>query len=120
MTMIQRKLTEVAVDYFSDFIREKLEVIKQLDLDKDGQKDVDQLAEIVARLALRLKDALAATDFPQIAVGLEQIMNGSQLIRSSIDKESLTILSKELREGLAKVGQLSRLSVQYVKDQQKS
>lgn len=119
MTIIQRKLTEVAVDVFTDYLKEKIEKIKQLDLDHNGVKDVDQLSEIVARLALRLKDALSNTNFAQIAAGIEQIGSGAELIRSSIDKEKLAILTSELTSGLAKVGELSRLSIQYVKDQQK-
>ena len=83
-------------------------------------KDVDQLAEIIARLALRLKEALSTTDFAQIASGLEQISYGADLIRNSIDKEKIAILSKELGDGLTKVGDLSRLSIQHVKDHQKS
>lgn len=120
MTMIQRKLTEVAVDAFRDYLKEKLEVLKQLDLDKDGVKDVDQLAEVVARMALHLKEALSTTNFAQIASGIEQIGAGADLVRNSIDQEKISLLSQELSVGLKKVGELSRLSIQYIKDQKKS
>lgn len=116
MTMIQRKLTEVAIDAFTDYLKDKLEVIKQLDLDKDGTKDVDQLAEILARVGLQLKETLTATNFSQIAAGLEQIMAGTAMIRASIDKDKIALLSKEFTTGMIKIGELSKLSIQYVKE----
>jgi hypothetical protein len=120
MTIIQRKLTEVAVEAFTVYLKEKVEAIKQLDLDNDGQKDVDQLSEIIARLGLNVKDMLTNTNFAQIAEGLEQIMAGAELIRSAVDKDRLLQLQKETAEGLSKIGTLSRLSIQYVKDQNRN
>ncbi len=116
MTMIKRALTEVAVDAFTDYLKEKLEKVKQLDLDQDGTKDVDQLAEIVARLGLHFKDALTTTNFSQIATGLDQIIAGVELVRNSLDKEKLGALTKEVSLGLTKIGELTRLSIQYVKE----
>ena len=47
--MFRKKLTEVAVESVTEYLEEKLEYLKTLDLDKDGQKDVDQITEIVKR-----------------------------------------------------------------------
>lgn len=115
--MLKRKLTEVAVDAFTEYLNEKLSVLKELDLDQDGRKDVDQLAEIVARCGLITKDVLSSTDFSQIGAGLEQIISGTTMIRNALNKEQLTVLTKELSEGATKIGELARLSITYVKEQ---
>jgi hypothetical protein len=115
--MLKRKLTEVAVDAFTEYLNEKLNTLKQLDLDKDGRKDVDQLAEIVGRCGLITKDVLSTTDFSKIGSGLEQIINGTTMIRNALNKEQLSILTRELSEGAAKIGELAKLSIDYAKEQ---
>lgn len=118
--IIKRKLTEVAVDAFAEYLQEKLEKLKEFDLDKDGRKDVDQVAAIVKRCSSLAKDAIATTDFSQIAAGLELIINGATAIRNSIDREKLTALSREAASGMSKVGELAQLTIQYVKEQDNS
>lgn len=115
--MFKRKLTEVAVDALTEYLNEKIAALKELDLDKDGRKDVEQLSEIIARCGLIIKDVLSTTDFSKIGAGLEQIINGTTMIRSALNKEQLAVLTKELSEGATKIGELAQLSIQYAKDQ---
>ncbi len=114
--MIKKKLTEVAVDAFTEYVKERITWLKQFDLDKDGQKDVDQIIEIVVKCGSLCKDALGTTNFPQIATGLEQIIGGVTLIRDSLDKEKLAEMGKELSIGCNKLGELAQLSIQYAKE----
>lgn len=119
LVMIKQKLTEVAVDAITDHLKEKLEWLKQFDLDQDGRKDVDQIVEIVVRCGQLMKESIDNTNFAQIAAGLDQIMSGASLIRKSLDQEKLTAMSKEVSEGWQKLGHLGQLSIQYAKDHPK-
>lgn len=114
--MFRRKLTEVAVDSFTDYLKERFEALKQLDLDKDGQKDVDQIIAIVNRAGLALKDSLDSTDFTQMATGLEQIVNGAQLIKNSFDAVKVQAVAKELKEGCTKLAELGQLGITEMKE----
>lgn len=116
--MIKKKLTEVAVDAFTEYIKERVSWLRQFDLDKDGQKDVDQIIDIVMRCGAILKDSLSSTNFPQIATGLEQIISGVTLIRDSLDKDKLAEMGKELSTGANKIGELAQLSIQYAKSKE--
>lgn len=115
---IKRKLTEVAVDAFTDYLKEKLDYLKQFDLDQDGVKDVDQLMTILSRCGALAKEAVKTTNFPQIAAGLDQIISGAALIGGAVEKEKLGAVTRELAQGLAKAGELARLSIEYVKNQE--
>jgi len=116
---LKRKLTDVAVDSFVDYLREKLEKIKQLDLDQDGQKDVDQIAGLLKSLSAKVKDTVESTDFPKLATGLEQIMSGVNLIGSSIDREKLGSTFTELGVGMQQIGHLLELGVHEMKQIEK-
>lgn len=116
--MFKKKLTEVAVDSLTDYLKERLEQLKQLDLDKDGVKDVDQIIAILHRGGNALKDCLDSTDFPKIAAGLESIMNGALMIRDSMDAEKLQALGSELKQGATKLAELSQLGIAEMKNQQ--
>lgn len=113
--MLKRKLTEVAVDSFTEYLEERLERLKQLDLDKDGQKDVDQIVEILNRCGLALKDMLNTTDFSRMASGLEQIISGTELIGKSFDPEKVTVMGRELKDGVQKIGELAQLGITEMK-----
>jgi hypothetical protein len=113
---IKRKLTEVAVDSFTEYLQERFDRLKELDLDKDGQKDVDQIIQIIGRCGVSAKAALASTDAANIAAGLEQIINGTTLIQKSFDQESVSFFLKELSSAFSKISQLTQLSIQYVKE----
>lgn len=114
--MIKQKLTAVAVDAVTDYLREKLEALKKLDLDHDGHKDVDQVMEIVGRIGLLSKEAIDHTNFAQIASGLDQIMKGAELIRNSVDKDKIGAMTKEIGFAWTTLGHLAQLSIQYAKD----
>lgn len=113
--MFRRKLTEVAVDSFTDYLKEKFEMLKQLDLDKDGQKDVDQVVAIVHRTGIAFKDALDSTDFSKMATGLEHIVSGMDMIKSSFDAVKVQAVAKELKEGVTKVAELGQLGIGEMK-----
>lgn len=113
--MFKRKLTEVAVDSFTEYLEEKLEHLKQLDLDKDGEKDVDQIVAILNKCGLALKDMLNTTDFPKMATGLEQIITGTELIGKSFDPEKVTAMGRELKNGVTKIGELAQLGITEMK-----
>lgn len=115
--MFRRKLTEVAVDSFTQYLQDQFEKLKQYDLDQDGVKDVDQVIEILGRCAEKAKDTLDSTNFPNIASGLEQVLKGAAMIRNSIDQEKLSSLGAELTEASAKLTKLGELTIQYVKEQ---
>ena len=114
--MIKQKLTEVAVDAMTDYLKEKLTWLKKFDLDQDGRKDVDQITEIIVRCGQLTKEAIDHTNFAQIAAGLDQIMSGATLIKQSVDQEKLAAMSKEVAAGWTTLGHLAQLSIQYAKD----
>lgn len=116
--LFKRKLTEVAVDSFTDYLKEKFELLKQVDLDQDGQKDVDQIVEIVNRAGLALKDALDSTDFSKMATGLEQITGGVALIKSSFDAVKVQAVAHEIKVGTAKLVELGNLGIGEMKQNQ--
>jgi len=116
---LKRKLTDVAVDSFIDYLKEKIEKLKQLDLDKDGQKDVDQIAGLLTSLSATVKDTVESTDFPKLATGLEQIMSGVNLIGSSIDRQKLAKTCTELGTGMKQIGHLLELGVHEMKQIEK-
>ena len=116
---IKRKLTEVAVDSFTDYLKEKLEDLKKLDLDKDGQKDVDQVVEILKRCGRLSKDALAATDLPAVAGGLEQIITGATAIGKAVNTEKLGAAAKELGQAFKKLANLAHLGIVELKEREK-
>lgn len=117
--MLKQKLTEVAVDAVTDYVKEKIQWLKQFDLDQDGRKDVDQIVEIVMRCGQLMKESIDHTNFAQIAAGLDQIMTGASLIKQSVDQEKLSAMSKELGAAWRTLGHLSQLTIQYVKDNPK-
>jgi len=114
--MFRRKLTEVAVDSFTDYLKERFELLKQLDLDKDGEKDVDQIVAIVNRAGVALKDALDSTDFTQMATGLEQVVGGVNMVKTSFDAVKVQAVAKELKEGGKKLCELAQLGITEMKD----
>ena len=116
--MFKKKLTEVAVDSLTDYLKERLELVKQLDLDKDGVKDVDQIIAILHRGGNALKECLDSTDFPKIATGLESIMNGANMIRDSMDAVKLQAFGAELKQGCTKLAELTQLGITEMKNQQ--
>jgi len=109
-------MTEVAVDAFTEYVQEKIEWLRQFDLDEDGEKDIDQVLEILKRIGFTLKDALSSTDIAKIALGLEQIISGATLIGKSVNKEDLRAVGLELSEGLTKIGHLGQLGLEHVKE----
>jgi len=115
--MLKRKLTEVAVDSVTEYLQEKFDHLKQFDLDKDGQKDVDQIIAILGRCGAKAKETLASTNAPNIAAGLEQIASGVTLIRTSFDQAKVSEFLKELSTAYSKISELTHLSIAYVKEQ---
>ncbi|MDZ4832449.1 MAG: hypothetical protein SGJ27_01485 [Candidatus Melainabacteria bacterium] len=113
--LFRKKLTEVAVDSFTDYLKEKFAMLKELDLDKDGQKDVDQIVAIVNRGGVALKAALDSTDFTKMATGLEQIVAGANMIKSSFDPVKVQAVAKEVEEGTKKLVELSNLGIVEMK-----
>lgn len=116
--IIRRKLTEVAVDSFTDYVKERLENLKKLDLDKDGQRDVDQVVEILTRCGHLAKEALAATDLPAVAGGLEQIVTGAAVIGAAVNTEKLEAAGKELGQAFKKLMNLAHLGIVELRDSQ--
>lgn len=116
--MFRKKLTEVAVDSFTDYLKERFEKLKQLDLDKDGQKDVDQIIAIVNRAGVAMKASLDSTDFNQMGAGLEQVVNGVQLVKNSFDAVKVQAVAKELKEGCNKLVELAHLGIAEMKENQ--
>lgn len=114
--IIKKKLTEVAVDSFTEYLQAKFERLKEFDLDQDGQKDVDQIVEILGRCAGKAKEALDTTDFAAIASGLEHILRGASMIRASIDQQKLGELSSELTDATKRLTHLGQLTIAYVKE----
>jgi hypothetical protein len=116
---LKQTLTDVAVDSFKDYLKEKLEKLKQLDLDHDGQKDVDQIADLLEHVAAKVKGSIESTDFPKLASGLEQIMSGASLIGGSVDRAKFADACTELGIGLKQLGHLLQLGVQEMKQIEK-
>ncbi len=116
MSFIKKRLTDVAVDSFTDYLKEKFEEIKQLDLDHDGKKDVDQMKEIVESCAQHAKAAVESTDFQKLAAGLDQILSGFNTASTSIDRTALRAAGAELGRGLSKLGQLAQLAIHEAKE----
>ncbi len=114
--MFRKKLTEVAVDSFTDYLKERFEKLKELDLDKDGQKDVDQIIVILNKAGVALKDALDSTNFNQMATGLEQIVGGVTLVKTSFDAVKVQAVASEVKEGAAKLMELAQLGVSEMKE----
>jgi hypothetical protein len=114
--VFKRKLTEVAVDSFTEYLQERFEKLKQLDIDQDGHKDVDQVIEILGRCAVKVKETIDTTNFANIAAGLEQIFQGAAIIGSSLDKQKLTELGVEIVDASKKLTALGELTIQYVKE----
>ncbi|MBI1270161.1 hypothetical protein GC174_07000 [bacterium] len=118
--MFRKKLTEVAVESVTEYLEEKLEYLKTLDLDKDGQKDVDQITEIVKRCGNAVKDVLDTTDFAKMATGLEQIITGTEMIGKSFDPDKVKVFANEFKVGATKLGELTQLGITEVKNHQKN
>ena len=115
MSIIKKRLTEVAVDSFTDYLKERLEQVKQLDLDQDGRKDLDQLKEIVVNCGVHLKNALESTDFQKLAAGLDNIMKGANMVATAFDGKLLAEAGQELSKGVQKIGQLAQLAIDETK-----
>lgn len=114
--LIKKKLTEVAVDSFTEYLQQKFARLKELDLDRDGHKDVDQIIEIVGRCATKAKETIDATDFAGVASGVEHILRGASMIRAALDEQKLGELSKEVAEASRQLTHLGQLTIAYVKE----
>jgi hypothetical protein len=112
---LKSKLTSVAVDSARDYLQERLNRLKELDLDDDGQKDVEQIKEVLSRLSVKVKDAVEATDFQKLATGLDQIVAGTGMIGDSIDRTKLRETGSELLIGVKQLGKLLQLGIAEVK-----
>jgi hypothetical protein len=117
---LKRTLTAVAVDQAKDYFRERLEHLKQLDLDHDGRKDVDQLAELTMNVCDRVKEAVESTDFQKLASGLEQVIAGAGTVGASIDQDKLKVALGELGSGLTQIGKLLKLGIAEAKKETRS
>ncbi len=115
---MKRKLTEVAVDGVTEYLQEKLARLREFDLDQDGQRDVDQVIEILGRCGEKAKTALSSTDFPKVAAGVEQIFDGLAMIRQSCNQEKLGDFFNEVSAASVKLNHLGQLSIRYIKDQE--
>lgn len=115
--MFKKKLTQVAVDSFTEYLQGRFEKLKELDLDEDGIKDVDQIVAIVGRCAIKVKDTLESTNFPHIASGLEQVLSGAAMIRNAVDEQKLAELSAELMDATKQITILGQLTIKHVKEQ---
>ncbi len=114
---LKTKLTGMAVDAATSYAKEQLEKLKQLDLDHDGQRDVDHIKAMVSACAVSAKEALASTNFSNIATGWEQTSNGLKLMRASVDGAKWSATGKLLIPTLKKFGQLLELGVKEVKEE---
>lgn len=113
---LKKKLTTVAVDSATDYVKERLEKLKQFDLDGDGQSDVEQIKGLLAECAERAKEALEATDFSKLASGAEQILNGVSLFGSAVDRAKLSAAIRALIPALKKTGHLLELGTRELAD----
>lgn len=109
--LIKRTLTAVAVDSARDYLQEKIKELKKLDLDKDGQKDVEQISQLLSELAEKFKAALESTDFQKLGSGVEQLVSGAGLIAESVDRQKLGWALEESGNALKQLGSLLKLSV---------
>jgi hypothetical protein len=116
-SMLRKKLTEVAVDSFTDYLKDKLEYLKTVDLDKDGTKDIDQIISILNKGGVALKEALDSTDFTQMASGLEQIVGGVNLVKTSFDATKVQAVARQMKEGAATLADLAQLGIVEMKQQ---
>ena len=115
--LIKRTVTNLAVDSAKSYLHERLNELKKLDLDKDGQSDVDQCAELVVKIADKVKDALESTDFQKLGSGMEQVVSGVSQIGASVNQEKLGLACEELAAGLKALGKLLRLGIVEMKEQ---
>src|SRR5262245_47241151 len=115
---IKRKLTEVAVDSVTDYLEERLAKLKELDLDKDGHKDVDQVIAILKKCAISVKGVLDTTDLTKMANGMDQMMAGANMIGTSFDREKLRVVGNDLREGLTQLSHLAQLGIVELKERE--
>lgn len=116
MSLIRKHLTGVAVDTVTDFLKEKFEQVKQLDLDQDGRKDVDQMLEILESCGRLTKTAIDSTDFQKLATGLDQIILGFKAVTAALDAESLSLTTQAYGKALKKMAQLGQLGIQEIKE----
>jgi hypothetical protein len=119
-SMFKQTITTMAVNSARDYLQERLKELKKLDLDKDGQSDVDQITELLMSLGESVKQSIEATDFQKLATGLEQLMSGVGLIGESVDRQKLAAACEEMGTGLRLLGKLLRLGVQELKRDEKS
>lgn len=117
LMLFKKTITNLAVDSAKDYLQERLSELRQLDLDHDGKKDVDQCADAVVNIAARVTDALESTDFQKLGSGMEQIISGMSLIGSSVDRQKLGLACDELAVGLTQLGKLLRLGFEELKEQ---
>lgn len=115
---IKRKLTEVAVDSFTEYLEERLAKLKELDLDQDGQKDVDQIITILKKCAVSVKGVLDTTDLTKMAAGMDQMIAGANMIGTSFDREKLKTVGGDLREGLTTLSHLAQLGLVELKERE--
>jgi|GEM_PF-1095157 len=116
--LIKKTLTAVAVDSARDYVKERLEDLKKLDLDKDGVKDVDQIMAVVTRVGEKLKDSIESTDFPKLATGVEHVFTGLGLIGESVDRKKLAATCDDLAR-LYSTGQAFKARRRRVKESRK-
>lgn len=118
--LLKKTLTAVAVDSARDYLQDRLTELKKLDLDKNGVKDVDQVAELLGQIGEKLKDSIESTDFQKLGSGIEQLMNGAGLISESIDRQKLGAACEDIGNGLKQLGKLLRLGVAEMKEHEKN
>ena len=90
-----------------------------MDLDGDGHKDVDQIADLLTHLSATVKESIDSTDFPKLAIGIEQVMSGLDLIGSSANREKWAITCTELGGTLKQLGHLLQLGVHEMTENRK-
>jgi len=100
----------------TEYLQESFEKLRKFDLDKDGQRDIDQIVEILGSCGAKAKETLASTNAANIATGLEQIIAGATLIRSSFDQDKITALLREVGSAYSKITELTQLSITYVEE----
>jgi hypothetical protein len=116
---LRRTITHFAFDSVHNYCQERLEQLKQLDLDHDGRKDVDQMAEMLTRVFDKLKVAIEATDFHALGTGLEQVIAGAGAVGTSIDMDKMGAACSEMVIGLKQAGKLLQLGIAEIKRQEK-
>lgn len=117
---IKRTITAVAVDSARDYLQDKIKELKKLDLDKDGQKDVEQIEGLLSQLGERVKESIESTDFQKLAAGVEQLMSGASLIGESVDRKKLGAALEKTGVVLKQLGALMKLGVSEIKSQEKA